>query len=53
MEVSRVVAYGGYTEGAGGMTELQKHVMFFDSNGDNIISISETYNSELLVRSPF
>jgi hypothetical protein len=52
MEVGRAAAYGGYAEDAGGMTDLQKHVAFFHSNGDGIISISEN-NGELLVHNPF
>jgi hypothetical protein len=53
MEVGHIAAYGSYAEGAGGMTDLQKHVSFFDSNGDGVVSINETYNGELLVSSPF
>jgi hypothetical protein len=53
MEVGHTAAYGSYAEGVGGMTDLQKHVSFFDSNGDGVISINETYNGELLVSSPF
>jgi hypothetical protein len=53
MEVGHAMAYDGYAEGASGMTDLQKHVSFFDSNGDGIISINETYKGELLVCSPF
>jgi hypothetical protein len=53
MEVGHAMAYDGYAEGASGMTDLQKHVSFFDSNGDGIISINETYKGELLVCNPF
>jgi hypothetical protein len=53
MEVGHIAAYGSYAEGAGGMTDLHKHVSFFDSNGDDVVSINETYNGELLVSSPF
>jgi hypothetical protein len=53
MEVSRAVVYNGYAEDAGGMTNLQKHVSLFSSNGDGVVSINETYNGELLVCSPF
>jgi hypothetical protein len=53
MEVGHAMAYDGYAEGASGMTDLQKHVSFFDSNGDGIISINETYKGELLVYNPF
>jgi hypothetical protein len=48
MEVGHATSYNGYIEGVDGMTNLQKHVTFFNSNDDCIVSINETYNNELL-----
>jgi hypothetical protein len=53
MQVGRSAAYGGYVEATGGMTDLHKHVVSFNSNSDSSISISEMHNGELLVYSPF
>jgi hypothetical protein len=53
MEVGHAVAYDGYAKGAGSMADLQNHVSFFNSNNDNVVSINETYNGELLVHSLF